>query len=189
VTRDSRDSYLRPTEGSQIELGYEQVWGSFTYPLYSIEASKYFTTYQRPDGSGRQVLAMRTQAMFAGSDTPIYDRFYAGGFRSLRGFEFRGVGPMVDGLNVGGTFSWLNSIEYQVPVVASDKVFVVGFLDSGTVEPSVEIKDYRVTAGFGARIQVPMFGPVPIALDFGFPIVKAPEDRKQIFSFWMGFFN
>jgi outer membrane protein insertion porin family len=189
VTRDSRDSYLRPTEGSQIELGYEQVWGSFTYPLYSIEASKYFTTYQRPDGSGRQVLAMRTQAMFAGSDTPIYDRFYAGGFRSLRGFEFRGVGPMVDGLNVGGTFSWLNSIEYQVPVVASDKVFLVGFLDSGTVEPSVEIKDYRVTAGFGARIQVPMFGPVPIALDFGFPIVKAPEDRKQIFSFWMGFFN
>ena len=31
--------------------------------------------------------------------------------------------------------------------------------------------------------------PVPIALDFGFPIVKAPEDRKQLFSFWVGFFG
>jgi outer membrane protein assembly complex protein YaeT len=189
VTRDSRDSYLRPTEGSQIELGYEQCWGSYTFPLFSVEGSKYFTTYQRPDGSGRHVLAFRTQALFAGEDTPIYERFYAGGFRSLRGFEFRGVGPHVDGLNVGGTFAWLNSAEYQIPVVASDKLYLVGFVDSGTVERSVEIRDYRVTAGFGARIQVPMFGPVPIALDFGFPIVKGPDDKQQIFSFWLGFFN
>ena len=62
-------------------------------------------------------------------------------------------------------------------------------MDSGTVERSVEIKDYRVTAGFGVRIQVPMFGPVPIALDFGFPIVKGPHDKTQVFSFWLGFFN
>jgi outer membrane protein assembly factor BamA len=189
VTRDSRDSYLRPTEGSQVELGYEQVWGSFTYPLFTAEASKYFTTYQRPDGSGRHVLAVRTQAMFGGEDTPIYDRFYAGGFRSLRGFAFRGVGPFEQGLNVGGTFAWLNSMEYQVPVVASDKVYLVGFVDSGTVERKVEINDYRVAAGVGVRIQVPMFGPVPIALDFGFPINRGPEDRKQVFSFWLGFFN
>ena len=45
------------------------------------------------------------------------------------------------------------------------------------------------TAGVGLRIVVPMLGPVPIALDFGFPIVKAPEDREQIFSFWIGFFH
>jgi agmatine deiminase len=32
-------------------------------------------------------------------------------------------------------------------------------------------------------------GPAQIALDFGFPIVKAPEDREQIFSFWVGFFR
>jgi outer membrane protein assembly complex protein YaeT len=189
VTRDTRDSYLRPTEGSQIEVGYEECFGSYTFPLFSIEGSKYFTTYERPDGSGRHVLAFRSQTTFAGSNTPIYERLYAGGFRSLRGFEFRGVGPFEEGLNVGGTFSFLNSVEYQIPVVASDKLYMVGFLDSGTVEPSVEIKDYRVTAGFGVRIQVPMFGPVPIALDFGFPIVKGPQDKTQVFSFWLGFFN
>jgi outer membrane protein assembly complex protein YaeT len=189
VTRDTRDSYLRATEGSQLEIGYEECFGSYTFPLFSIEGSKYFTTYQRPDGSGRHVLAFRSQTEFAGSNTPIYERFYAGGFRSLRGFEFRGVGPFEDGLNVGGTFAFLNSVEYQIPVLASDKLYVVGFVDSGTVERRVEINDYRVAAGFGFRIQVPMFGPVPIALDFGFPIVKGPEDRTQLFSFWLGFFN
>ncbi len=189
LTRDSRDSFLRPTSGSQIEAGFEQVTGTYTYPLYTLEGSKYFTVYQRPDGSGRHVLALRNQTAFAGDDTPVYERFYAGGFRSLRGFSFRGVGPFVDGLNVGGKFSFLNSAEYQVPLLASDKLFAVAFVDSGTVEPSVKLDDYRVTAGFGFRIQVPMLGPVPIALDFGFPIVKGPQDREQIFSFWLGFFN
>ena len=46
-----------------------------------------------------------------------------------------------------------------------------------------------MAAGFGFRISVPMLGPVPIALDFGFPVVKGPSDNKQIFSFWLGFFN
>jgi outer membrane protein assembly complex protein YaeT len=189
VTYDTRDSYLRPTEGMQVEAGFEQVFGDFTFPIGTIEGSKFWTLYQRPDGSGRQVLAARSQFMVEGTNAPVYERFYAGGFRSLRGFQFRGVGPFELGENVGGTFAFLNSLEYQVPVLASDKFYLVGFVDSGTVERRVEITNYRVTAGVGMRIQVPMLGPVPIALDFGFPIVKGPDDRQQIFSFWMGFFN
>ena len=46
-----------------------------------------------------------------------------------------------------------------------------------------------MSAGFGLRIVVPMLGPVPIALDFGFPIVKGPDDNTQVFSFWLGFFR
>ena len=89
----------------------------------------------------------------------------------------------------GGDFSWLNSLEYQIPLLANDQLYMVFFVDSGTVEEDVEIKNYRVTAGTGLRIVVPMLGPVPIALDFGVPIVQAPQDREQIFSFWIGFFH
>lgn len=189
VQRDSRDTFLRPTEGSMFEAAFEQVLGDFTFPLVSLEGSKYWTVYQRPDGSGRHVLAARTQFGIAGSDAPVFERFYAGGFRSLRGFEFRGVGPDVDGYKVGGKFMFLNSLEYQIPIRANDMLYSVFFVDSGTVEKDVELKNYRVTAGAGLRIVVPMLGPVPIALDFGFPVVKGPMDREQIFSFWLGFFN
>jgi outer membrane protein assembly factor BamA len=34
-----------------------------------------------------------------------------------------------------------------------------------------------------------MMGPVPIALDFGFPIVKAAGDQTQVFSFWVGLYR
>jgi outer membrane protein insertion porin family len=189
VKRDSRDSYLRPTNGGVIEAGYEQVGGDYAFPLGTFEASRYFTTYQRLDGSGRHVLSFRSQTSIAGSNTPVFERFYAGGFQSLRGFSFRGVGPFINELNVGGQFSFLNSAEYQVPLLANDQVFAVAFIDTGTVERNVSIRDYRVSAGFGFRLVVPMLGPVPIALDFGFPIVKGPNDNEQIFNFWLGFFN
>jgi outer membrane protein assembly factor BamA len=189
VTRDSRDSFLRPTEGSLVEIAFEQCLGDFTFPVFSVEGNKYFTTWERPDGSGRHVLAARSQLAYAGSNAPVFERFYAGGFRSMRGFEFRGVGPVVNGFEVGGDFLFLNSLEYQVPLLANDQIYAVAFLDSGTVEPSFKLADYRVSAGAGLRIVVPMLGPVPIALDFGFPLHKAPEDRNQVFSFWVGFFH
>jgi outer membrane protein assembly factor BamA len=194
LTRDTRDSYLRPTSGTVIEAGYEQVIGDYNFPIGTFEASSYFTTVCRADGSGKQVLALRSQLAVTGANAPVFERLYAGGFRSLRGFEFRGVGPFQEGpyggsFNVGGDFSFLNSVEYQVPLVASDQIFGVAFLDSGTVERNIEMKNYRVTAGLGLRFVVPMLGPVPIATDFGVPIVQGPGDRKQVFSFWLGFFG
>jgi len=189
ITRDTRDSYLRATEGSKVELAFEQFFGDYTFPQVNLEANKYFTTYQRADGSGRHVVALRSEVAYTGPQTPVFERFYAGGFASMRGFEFRGVGPSINGFEVGGDFLFLNSIEYQIPILANDQLYAVAFVDSGTVEQSVEIRNYRVAAGFGMRITVPMLGPVPIALDFGFPIVKGPNDHEQVFSFWVGFFH
>src|SRR5262249_47731036 len=173
IARDTRDSYMRPTEGGRLEAAFEEVVGDFSFPVLSLEGNRYFTLHQRADGSGRQVLALRSLIAWAGSNTPVFERFYAGGLPSLRRFSFRGVGPDINGYKVGGDFMFLNSIEYQYPIKANDQIYLVAFVDSGTVESNVEIKDYRVSAGFGVRFVVPMLGPVPIALDFGFPIVKA----------------
>jgi outer membrane protein assembly complex protein YaeT len=187
LTRDTRDSVMRATEGSLIEARYEQMFGEFTFPLLNLSASKFFTTYQRADGSGRHVLVLHSQVSYAGPDTPVYERYYGGGFQSIRGFAFRGVGPEVNGFKTGGDFQFLNSAEYQIPILANDKFYAVAFLDSGTVEATPSLRDYRVSAGFGFRFQIPMLGQVPIALDFGFPILKAATDNSQVFSFWLGF--
>lgn len=189
VTRDSRDSFLRPTQGTLLEVAFEQCLGQYTFPVATVEGNAYWTLYQRPDNSGKHVLAARSQVSWAGANTPVYERFYAGGFQSMRGFEFRGVGPNTNGFMTGGDFMFLNSLEYQIPVLANDQLYFVAFVDSGTVESNVSVQNYRAAAGVGARIVVPMFGPVPIALDFGFPIVKADTDRTQVFSFWLGFFH
>jgi outer membrane protein insertion porin family len=192
ITRDSRDSLIRPTQGSQFHVSYEELQGfagfQGTFGVFNMLLNKFFTTYQRPDGSGRHVIVYRGQFGLASDNTPVYERFFAGGFTTIRGFQWRGVGPNLNGYFYGGDMLLLNSLEYQVPVTAGDKVFLVGFVDSGTVSPRItDFENYAVSVGFGVRFTVPMLGPVPIALDFGFPVVKPPGDITQVFNFWMGF--
>ena len=191
LTRDTRDSFIYPTNGSVFDVGYEQVGGDYAFPLATAEYTKFFSSkyFQREDGSGKHVVALRSQVSVAGTNTPVFERFYAGGFRSLRGFTFRGVGPSENNLMVGGRFSFLNTVEYQIPILPSDKLFFVTFLDHGTVERDIEIKDYRASVGFGFRIAVPALGPQPIALDFAFPISRRDTDNRQLFSFYVGLFG
>src|SRR5690606_5424871 len=126
------------------------------------------------------------QAGYTGDDTPIYERYYAGGFQSLRGFEFRGIGPRQYGVNIGGQFLLAGSVQYMFPLLANDSLHGVVFSDFGTVEDKFEIDDFRASVGTGLRITIPAFGPAPLAFDFAFPLAKAAGDETQIFSFYMG---
>lgn len=187
IINDTRDSAFLATQGHYMEIYGEQVIGTFDYPRVGIDFKKYFLVRERADHSGRHVVSLVTKVDVTGSDTPIYDNFFAGGFSTLRGFDFRGASPVSNGVEVGGEFSWLNSAEYMFPITADDMLHGVVFCDFGTVEPKVEINDFRVSPGFGLRITVPAMGPAPIALDFAFPVAKAPTDDTQVFSFSVGF--
>ena len=109
-------------------------------------------------------------------------------FSTLRGFDFRGASPVVNGVIVGGRFQFLGSAEYLFPLTADDMLRGVVFVDYGTVEQDIDInKDtYRVAPGIGLRIFVPAMGPAPIALDFAFPVADAETDDRQVFSFFIG---
>jgi outer membrane protein insertion porin family len=188
IANDTRDSPFLATQGHFVEVSFEQVVGSFIYPRGTLDARKYFLLRERPDHSGRHVLTLSTSVGITGKDTPIYENFYAGGYSTLRGFDFRGVSPVdpTFGVRVGGEFKWVNSVEYLFPLTADDMIHGVAFVDFGTVEQDIEIEDFRVAPGFGFRITVPAMGPAPIALDFGFPIVSADFDDEQMFSFNIG---
>jgi outer membrane protein insertion porin family len=186
MTHDTRDSAFLATQGHFLQAGIEQVIGTFEYPRLTGDFRKYFLMHERPDRSGRHVLSMGTRFGLSGSDTPIYDNFFAGGFSTLRGFDFRGASPRTMGVFVGGRFMFINTVEYLMPVTADDMLRAVVFCDFGTVEEDIEINTFRVAPGFGLRVTVPALGPAPIALDFAFPIVTASTDDTRVFSFNVG---
>lgn len=191
LINDTRDSAFLPTQGHYFEVSGEFVTGSFDYPRVETDFRKYYLLSERPDHSGRHVISYATNVGWLGDDAPIYDRFYAGGFSTMRGFDFRGASPMtpVGGqlVETGGNFQWLNSLQYLFPITADDMLHGVVFCDFGTVEREVEIDDFRVAPGLGLRVTVPAMGPAPIALDFAFPVSKADFDDEQVFSFSLGF--
>jgi outer membrane protein insertion porin family len=118
----------------------------------------------------------------------MYENFFAGGYSTIRGFAFRGASPVDGGVIVGGEFQWLNSLEYVFPLTADDMLKGIVFVDYGTVEQQIALHwdNFRVAPGVGLRINVPAFGPAPIALDFAFPVAMASTDTKEIFSFFIG---
>ena len=99
------------------------------------------------------------------------------------------MGPFENDLAVGGTFAWFNTVEYQIPILANDKVHWAFFVDHGTVEQSFEIRNYRVSVGTGLRLSIPALGPLPLALDFAVPVNQGPNDHKQLFNISVGLFG
>jgi outer membrane protein insertion porin family len=186
IANDTRNNPFLATEGHYAELSFEQVIGSFEYPRAMLDLRQYGLVTERPDHSGRHVLSFGSRLGFTGNETPIYENFFAGGFSTLRGFDFRGASPVINGVQVGGDFMWINTLEYLFPLTADDMIHGVVFVDFGTVERDVSLDNYRVAPGFGMRITVPAMGPMPIALDFAWPVARADTDQLQVFSFNIG---
>ncbi len=190
ASHNTRDSEYMPTEGHLLSVSVEQVLGDYQFVRGGYDFRKYFMLRERPDRSGRWVLGLRSSMNISEKNAPIYERYFGGGFTSLRGFEYRGVSPRDEnGTIIGGCMEFYNSAELVFPITADDMIRGSVFLDTGTVERSLTKWDsnYRVAAGFGLRLTIPMMGPAPIAIDFAFPISSEKSDVEQVFSFNVGF--
>ncbi|MBI4314244.1 MAG: outer membrane protein assembly factor BamA [Candidatus Omnitrophica bacterium] len=111
---------------------------------------------------------------------PIFERFFAGGADTLRGYKERRVGPKDSSSNdpVGGESMVLGSAEYSIPIASFLRGAV--FYDVGNVyERFQEIasQGFKSGAGVGARIKTP-FG--PMKLDVGYPINPDAGEKQAI---------
>ncbi len=189
LVRDTRDSQVQATEGSFLSMTFSQAFGDYSFSRGDFDFRRYRLLYERPDGSGRHTISYGTKLGLSGSDTPVFENYFAGGFSTLRGFDFRGAAPVEGGVRVGGEFQWLNTVEYMFPITADDMIKGVLFCDFGTVEEKIEInsENFRVAPGFGFRISMPGAGiGAPLAFDFAFPVSTAAGDEEKVFSFYLG---
>jgi outer membrane protein insertion porin family len=136
----------------------------------------------------RTVLAFRGDAGWIwGDQAPFFERFYAGGIGTVRGFQYRGISPRSGPAEdpVGGGFSLTGSTELSFPITG-DNLRAVVFADAGVVEPEMKIGTIRTSIGFGFRVVLPVLGQAPLAVDFALPLTKDDEDDTQWFSFSFG---
>jgi len=123
---------------------------------------------------------------------PIYDRLFLGGPRSIRGVDYREVGPRVwRGRHRheawGGKSLFCITGEYSVPIIQFLRFAV--FTDLGSVGKDAwdpEVGDnFCWSVGAGLRLDIPSF---PIRLDLAAPVAK-PSDgvEEKAFSFSIGF--
>jgi outer membrane translocation and assembly module TamA len=107
----------------------------------------------------------------------MYERFFAGGFDSVRGYARRRVGPLipkVGGDPVGGNTLLETSFELNRPIV--EKFVGVVFLDGGQV--TVQSYEFPITdLSLGTGVGVRYLSPIgPVGLDLGFPLDRRTDD-------------
>ncbi len=189
LTFDSRDNIFDTHKGNllttSVEFAGGPLGGDKNYWKFFGRASHYIPLFRN------SVLELRGRIGIAepygnSEKIPIYERFFAGGAYTIRGYEERKVGPIDPKTKdpLGGASLFVGNVEYVYPLFDFLKIAI--FYDIGNVWEKAggmfSNKDaYNVSNtgglkssfGLGFRIKTPIG---PIMLDYGIPLDKEPGE-------------
>ena len=200
---DARDDPIVPTRGVFAALE-----GKFAFPAAAADAHflKGFAQVAayRPFGGGTLVGSLRagmTKSLVTCNpevnplclpnlDTPIVERFFAGGRTTHRAFPLDDLGipgqtVQLSGSGIGGNALLIANLEWRVPLTGG--IGLVLFADWGNVwaGPSyVSLAEGRWGAGLGLHYLTPVG---PFRLEYGFRLDRKPKEDAGALSFSIGY--
>lgn len=199
LTHDTRNNAFVPTAGNRAVL-----FGEVTTELLGADLNVYGlglnAVHYQPLWLDH-VLSLRTRVEvieeFGNTkDIPIDDRLFVGGGRTIRGYDYRDVGPKVvradapadntDYRRVGGRTMAMATAEYTIPLFSH--VRFAGFFDIGNVWRDAfdfDLGTLASGAGVGLRLDMPGF---PIRIDRAWTVKKDhPITDEDTWVFWIGY--
>lgn len=196
--RDSRNKFFAPTRGAYQRVGAEIALPGSDLEWYKIayEIGRYFPLW------GDYALLAKAELGYGDgygdtSRLPFYQHFYAGGVRSVRGFEDNTLGPTELASSfgdyrqpLGGAFKTVGGLELIIPTPMSkgdsDSAQFSAFLDVGNVFHDFDAfsaSDLRASVGLSLKWQAPIG---PIIINLASPIRKQDGDRTEGIQFSFG---
>ncbi len=125
------------------------------------------------------------------TELPFFERFYAGGAYSVRGYQANSLGEQESGRAVGGTVKLVGNVEviFPAPFLEDSKSFrMSAFFDIGNVFPGLEevnTDDLRYSVGVSAIWLSPLG---PLTFNLSKPLNSQEGDSTQAFQFSLGTF-
>ncbi len=197
LTHDTRNNPFVPSRGNKLSLSYSVSGGplGFDTDLYEVGLR---TTSYLPLWFGH-VINFRTRFDFIETfgntdEVPLTDRLFLGGGRTLRGFDYRDVGPKVireygtdyRSRSLGGQSLFMANLEYTIPIVSS--IRFAAFYDMGNVwtdSYDIDFKDLASSTGIGIRLDMPGF---PIRIDRAW-VVETDDNytEEDHWVIWIGY--
>jgi outer membrane protein assembly factor BamA len=202
LRHNATDNPFFPTRGNRADLFGSIAGGplGFDVNLYQLG----FKSYHYMNPWGEHVLSFKTrfEVVEEYGDTeeaPISELLFIGGGRTLRGFEFRDVGPKAvrkgvdsngnaydDHRPIGGRSLAMASVSYTIPLVS--RLRFATFYDVGNVwreAYTFEADSLASSVGVGLRLDFPGF---PIRIDRAWVLEKDdPITETDTWVFWIGY--
>lgn len=193
---EGRDNRFFPTEGwflnPSLTVAGSLLGGDQDFFKFEFEAKSHWLIFDFDD-MNQHTLNFRTKWGLVNpygdsSDVAIFEKFFAGGLGSVRGFANRSLSPKVNGDEVGGKFLSVANLEYSVPI-NERAIRGIFFYDVGNSYEDLEdysFDELRISVGVGLRLKIPALGEMPLSLDFAKPIRRHSADETETFSFNFG---
>ncbi len=125
------------------------------------------------------------------TELPFFERFYAGGAYSVRGYRANSLGIKENDRAIGGTIKLVGNMEviFPAPFLEDSKSFrLSAFLDVGSVYPGLEqinTEALRYSTGVSAVWLSPLG---PLTFNLSKPLNNKEGDSTQAFQFSLGTF-
>lgn len=185
ITRDTRDNYLFPSQGSLTEINYSVavpvLGGNEKFNKLILSHQHFFKDRWLDTGlilSVKGVFGMVEP--YGGKRVPLDERFFVGGDFTVRGYKYGYAGPLDPKTNdpVGAKREAIFSIEANYPLY-KNILYGAVFYDTGLgFDNWNELKTQNLRGGFGVGIRfITPFA--PIKLDWAFKTKKVPGDTSR----------
>lgn len=185
---DNSDDLLDPTRGFRIGSSLTPYVGVITESTNFLRGEVNAATYYSVLEEDRLILAARgTLGSILGEETddiPATKRFYAGGGGSVRGYEFRTLGPLDENDDPLGGRSVLE-LGFELRVKVTEDIGVVPFVEGGNVfddEVPDLTEELQWAAGLGFRYYTAVG---PLRLDVAVPVNPRSDDIDDAFQFYI----
>ena len=196
LTQDTRDNIFNPVKGYMLNGSIQDAGGAFggdkNFWKGTLSGAFYYSFFDKVVLEAKARLGL-ADSYGSTDDVPVYERFYAGGANTIRGYKERYVGPRDSGSGepIGGDAILIGNVEFTFPIYEKIIKGAV-FYDIGNVMPRLkdfasEYSQFKSGTGFGVRVKTPL-GPVKV--DYGYPLSKNFEDKREgqfYFSMSRGF--
>src|SRR5215510_6912807 len=184
---DSRNNQVDPSQGSlqALEVTAAGLGGSNRFYKVIGSSTWFFPLPASLSGFVRGRFGIGDG--YGGKNLPASERFFLGGATTIRGFEFRDIGPKDGRGNPLGGTSFLQ-FNLEIGRSFARVIRLVTFLDAGNVyTPSSQFDfgDLRRSAGIGVRLITPVG---PIRLDYGFKLDRRRGESVGALGFLLGTF-
>jgi len=193
MSYDTRDSVLLTRRGMHADFSAEfaggPLLGQTNIYKFQADAQKYFLL---PYDLILTVAGATGVADYYGNSTevPLFDRFFIGGSRSVRGFRNRDIGPVdINNEPLGGDTMAYQNFELTFPIMDRVRGAVfndIGFLDARSFHYTDAWPELNMAAGVGLRLNLPIG---PLRLDYGLPYKDQGYNHNNTgkFSFDVGY--
>ena len=180
---DTRDNKFAPSKGYVTGFSLENaggvIGGDKDFGKGSVYGKIYHSIIEKVVLEVKGSIGL-AETYGSTDEMPIYERYFAGGATTIRGYEQRRVGPRDAGSGeaLGGETIAIGNAEVSFPIYRNVIKGAV-FYDAGNVwadSSDMLSTAPKMGAGLGVRVKTPIG---PLKLDYGYPLSKNHDDKKE----------